>query len=330
MSLTAPINPSLTTPAVRVLAILAMVLGALVLVPSGADAKPKLAGKFDVSGVGTNNEITRGPDGNIWVTLDQTNDVARIKPNGNVTEFDAANISSPIGIASGPGKKLWVTQPGGVAVFDPADPEGAEKFTINDIADPRPIVRGPDGNMWTISNDKVIRIPVADPESAVSFPVIVAGRDIDRGKDGRLWVADFDGQVVRVNTDGTAKAFDTGDGSGLQAIATGPKGQAGYADPTSNPQRVGRIVGGKVRSRKTSGDPFGVAFAVKSYWMPRFASDDLLRLTLAGRVFKPIKFGQGTGPRRITTGPGKTLWVTLDGSEQIARVKGVKRGVKRR
>jgi streptogramin lyase len=179
--------------------------------------------------------------------------------------------------------------------------------------------------MWTVSGQNVIKIPVDDPESAESFPVLDGGRDIDRGKDGKLWVADFGSQVVRVKTDGTAKAYSTGAGSGLQAIAAGPRGEAGYADPTSNPQIAGRIVDGKVKRRKTEGDPFGVAYKAKTYWMPRFAGGDLLGLSAAkGKARTPVRFGQGSGPRRITNGPGKTLWVTLDGAEKIARVSGVK------
>jgi streptogramin lyase len=308
----------------RALAAICAVLGMLAVVAAPASAKPKVTGKFDVSGVGTNNEITKGPDGHIWVTLDNGNDIAEITPKGKVTEYDPANVSSPVGIGSGPGGTLWVTQANGVAVFDPADPDSAESFTINDISDPRGIVRGPDGNMWTVSGDKVIRIPVADPESAESFPVLVAGRDIDRGKDGKLWVADFGSQVVRVNTDGTAKAFDTGAGSGLQAIAAGPKGEAGYADPTSNPQIAGRVVGGKVKKSETVGDPFGVAYSKQTYWMPRFASNDLLAVDPAkGQLSAPVSFGQNTGPRRITKGPDSTLWVTLDGADKIARVSNV-------
>jgi streptogramin lyase len=301
------------------------VLGIAAFAAAPASAKPKVDGKFDVSGVGTNNEITKGPDGNIWVTLDQGNDLARITPKGKVTEYDPANVNNPVGIAPGPGKTIWVTQSNGVAVFDPGDPDAAEDFTINDISDARAIVKGPDGNMWTVSGGNVIRINADDPTDATSFPVLVAGRDIDAGKDGKLWVADFGSQVVRVKTDGTAKAYDTGAGSGLQAIAAGPKGQVGYADPTSNPQRVGRVADGKVKSKKTEGDPFGVAFGDDdAYWMPRFASGDLLRLTTGGKVSTPVKLGATTGPRRITTGPKHTLWVTLDGSEQIAKVSGVK------
>ncbi|MCB0874910.1 MAG: hypothetical protein KDB46_01830 [Solirubrobacterales bacterium] len=309
----------------RAIAALCAAIGLVGIAAAPATAAPKVSGKFDVSGVGTNNEITKGPDGNIWVTLDNANDVARITPKGKVSEYDALDISNPVGIASGPGKTLWVTQPNGVAVFDPSDPDAAEKFTINDIADPRPIVRGPDGNMWTVSGDKVIRIPPADPASAESFQVIDAGRDIDRGKDGRLWVGDFGGQVVRVEADGTAKAYDTGAGSGLQAIATGPRGQVGYADPTSNPQIAGRVAGGKVKRTKTAGDPFGVAYAARTYWMPRFADGDLLALDAeTGKTTDPVSFGKNTGPRRVTTGPGKTLWVTLENAEKIARVSGVR------
>ncbi|MEZ5063026.1 MAG: hypothetical protein R2700_16235 [Solirubrobacterales bacterium] len=307
------------------LAALCAAAGIVGIAAAPATAAPKVTGKFAVSGVGTNNEITKGPDGNIWVTLDNANDVARITPKGKVSEYDALDISNPVGIARGPGGKLWVTQPGGVAVFDPSDPDAAEKFTINDIVDPRPIVRGPDGNMWTVSGDKVIRINPDDPSDFTSFPVLVAGRDIDRGKDGRLWVADFGGQVVRVRTDGTAKAYDTGAGSGLQAIAAGPKGEVGYADPTSNPQIAGRIVNGKVKRTKTAGDPFGVAYRAKTYWMPRFADGDLLALDAGtGKATAPVSFGNNSGPRRVTTGPGKTLWVTLENAEKIARVSNVR------
>ena len=313
-------------PRLRALAALAAAVGLVGIAAAPATAAPKVTGKFDVSGVGTNNEITKGPDGHMWVTLDDTNDVAEITPKGKVTEYDALDISNPVGIASGPGGTLWVTQSNGVAVFDPSDPDAAEKFTINDITDPRPIVRGPDGNMWTVSGDNVIKIPPADPTNAESFQVIDAGRDIDRGKDGKLWVGDFGGQVVRVKTDGTAKAYDTGAGSGLQAIAAGPKGEVGYADPTSNPQIAGRVVGGKVKKSKTAGDPFGVAYAKSTYWMPRFAFGDLLALDAeSGDLSAPVGLGQNSGPRRIAKGPGNTLWVTLENAEKIARVSDVSR-----
>lgn len=50
---------------------------------SPASAAPAVDGEFAVSGVGTDNTIVKGPDGNVWVTLesgDPAKDWARITP----------------------------------------------------------------------------------------------------------------------------------------------------------------------------------------------------------------------------------------------------------
>jgi streptogramin lyase len=321
MNMTSPLQP-----AIRHLRLaLCAALGLAAIVASPAAAAPKVDGEFAVSGVGTNNELTLGPDGNMWVTLDQTNDLAKITPDGTVTEYNPANITAPTGITTGPDGNLWVTQSGGVASFAPADPDAAVKFAIADITDARPIVTGPDGNLWTVSGANVIRFPAANPAGSTSFPVLVAGRDIDAGGDGNLWVADFGSQVVSVTTAGVPTAYPTGAGSGLQALAAGPAGQVAYADPTSNPQQVGRLEsGGTPKTTETPGDPFGVAFgADKAYWIPRFAAGDLVRLTTDGDETTLGGLSAGAGPRRIATGPNNTLWVTLDTANKVARITGV-------
>jgi hypothetical protein len=48
-----------------------------------ASADPVVDGTFTVTSVSTNNQITQGPDGNMWVTLDGVAaDVAQITPAG--------------------------------------------------------------------------------------------------------------------------------------------------------------------------------------------------------------------------------------------------------
>ena len=137
---------------IRALAVLCGALAAVAVIAAPASAKMKVTGKFDVSGVGTNNEITKGPDGNVWVTLDQTNDIARITPKGKVKEFDPANIDNPVGIASGPDKTLWVTQAGGVANSSTLTIPTRRRTSRSTTSPTRePIVKGPDGNMWTVS-----------------------------------------------------------------------------------------------------------------------------------------------------------------------------------
>ena len=262
-------------------------------------------GKFTVSGVGTNNDIAKGPDGNMWVTLDQTNDVAKITPRGVVTEFNPANVTSPVGITAGPDGNIWVTQAGGVARFSPNQPRWRGQVRHRRRQRPAPDRHRPRRQPVDHQRRERDPDPAANPTTATSFGVLVAGRDIDASRDGRLWVADFASQVVRVTTAGVAKAFSTGDGSGLQSIAAGPKSQVAYADPTSQPEKIGRVSSsGQIQKTNTPGDPFGVAFGNdNAYWFPRFATGDLVRLTPAGVRSHLGGLGPNSGPRRIATGP---------------------------
>lgn len=292
---------------------------------SPASADPVADGQFAVTGVGTNNQIAPGPDGNMWVTLDAAGaDVAKISPDGTVTEYDAATINSPTGITAGPDGKLWVTQNGGVASFTPGSPTTAVATPIAAIADPRAITAGPDGNLWTASGDKVIRIPPAAPATFTAFAAtgVLGARWIASGTDGNLWVADFGGQqIVRVTTAGTGTKFPTG--GGPQGIAAGPAGQVAFGDPGTNPQTIGLLTTSIMTTAVPNKDPFGVTLGADgAYWVAQFAGDDLGRLTPQGQ-YSTLSLGAGSGPRQIGAGPNNTVWVTLDNANKIARITGV-------
>ena len=97
--------------------------------PGLAEAKPRLAGVFDLSG--TPGQIARGPDGNIWVTISGSglgNSLAKITPDGTVTEFAPAALVNPVGIGTGPDGNLWLTRLGGVVRVPPGDPDSAQDF----------------------------------------------------------------------------------------------------------------------------------------------------------------------------------------------------------
>ncbi len=292
--------------------------------PSAAHADPMVAGTYAVSSVGTNNQITPGPDGNMWVTLDGgTTEVARITSAGVVTEFDLPGAANAVGITSA-ADRLWVTYPGGVANFSTTDPSGTVTTTpIAAIADPRIMTVGPDGNVWTASNDKVVRIPPSNPGTATTFPGtgVTGARAIASGS-GALWVADFGGaQVVRVGTDGVGTSFPTG--GGPQGVAATPAGVVAVANPGTNPQTVATLpplAGVAVPNT----DPFGATYAADgAFWIAQFLTDGLARLTAAGAVTTPVTFPAGSGPRQVSAGPGNTVWATLDTSNRVAQISGV-------
>lgn len=320
--------------------VVALLACAALGLPASVPAKPRLAGVFDLSG--QPGYIARGPDGNIWVTISGSGDnktLARITPNGTVTEYAPANLVNPVGITGGPDGNLWFTRNNGVVRVDPQDPEGSNQdFTINAIGNnPQEIIRGPQGRLWTAADDQLVSFLPADPNGFDA--TTVNGLDSARGianSGGRLWIAEFggglEGKIIRVNPAGGSKAFDVG--GGPQDVARGPRKSVAYTNPVANPQHVGRILKGAKRARKTrvpNTDPFGITLASDgNWWIANFGSHDLTILSRKGKVRKFRKLPDNSGPRRITSGRRKTVWVALEASEQVAKIAGVKRKRKRR
>src|SRR5262245_52391847 len=98
------------------LAVSAAVVAALV--PGAASAAPQVTGEFDVSK--TPQQLTLGPDGNVWVLIGD--DIAKVQPDGTVTEYNPADLDGGVGITTGPDGNLWVTDTKLVVRIPPADP----------------------------------------------------------------------------------------------------------------------------------------------------------------------------------------------------------------
>lgn len=308
-------------------AFLFAILAALLtlLAASPAAAAPAVTGEFDVPGLGNNNKLVQGPDGNMWVTTGGGGkDVARITPAGEVKEFNLEAVT-PSGITVGPEGKLWITRNGAVISFSPADPEGTKKlFEIAAIGTQHSIVLGPDKNLWVATNEKIVRIPPADPSKFTEFPVAgLAPKDIDVAGP-LLLVADFK-RILEVNTAGAA----VGEHKILnqsQGVAGNPNGQYAYSQPTEEPREFGVITPGAapIVTLVPGKDPFGVALGSDgAYWAPEFNSDGLLRITTAGVVTGLTGFAKGSAPRQIAAGPNNTLWVTLEMTKKVGRVSGL-------
>ncbi len=293
---------------------------------TAADARPRFARAFDLSG--TPGQITRGPDGNIWVTLSgsgQNNTLARVQPNGDVTEFEPAAVVNPVGITSGPDGNLWLTRNGGVIRVPPADPDSAQDFDIDKIADPRAIRSGPGGMLWTASADQLVSFAPANPAGFEATTINgMAARGI-AASGGRLWIADFGGQRIVSTTPGGNPSFFAV-GGGPQEVAGGPNKQVAYSNPGTNPQTVGRIrQGGTARKTQVpQSDPFGIAFAPDGHWwFAEFAKHALGLLSVGGEVEQFKGLPDNSGPRYLTVGPNGTVWVSLETAQKVAKIKGV-------
>jgi virginiamycin B lyase len=301
--------------------------------PASAAAAPTIDGTFPLSSeLGSNNKIVAGPDGNIWVTVeDATKDVARITPSGQVQEFDIEGIENAVGIVPGPDGNLWVTDVEKAAHFSPADPEGTDQaFTVAGIGAESQIVAGPDGQMWVASNNSVVNFSPGDPTNTV-LAIIVSGnlapKDIDVA-GSRIVIAEggAENRIVTFTTTGEQKDFAIGGAS--QGVAGGPGGQIAFSAPGATPEQSGLISPpNPAQSFELVGDPFGVTFGADgAYWIVQFAAGQLARVSTDGQLSFPIQGLPKESARQITAGPGGTLWVTLQKNGEpgaVVRISGV-------
>lgn len=301
---------------------------ALALLGAGvAEAKPKPAGIFNVSGVP--GQITVGPKGAAWVALQgssESNELARIKPNGKVDEFDLAAFSLG-GLTFGPDGNIWATTSANVLKIPPGDPGNYQTYAIGALGQANEIIKGPGGRLWTASGGTLISFDPANPAGydEIDLGNNTSARGIAAAK-GKVWVADFnDGKILRVKPGGAIKRFDVG--GGPQDVATGPKGRAAYTNQGTNPHSIGRIVGKRVVKKNVpNDDPFGITFAGDgNWWIANFTGHNLTILTPKGKTSRYRKLPKNSGPRFIARAKGGRLWVGLEKAEKVARIRGVKR-----
>lgn len=303
--------------------VLALLLLVMAAACGNAAAAPTLNGAFGVSD--TPAKLTQGSDGNIWVVVGGVPPkVARVRPDGSITEFDLTGVSNPKGITNGPDGNLWVTASQSITKVPPANPAAFTTTAVAAIAQPQGITTGPDGNLWTTSVSDVIRINLPEPLTVTTFPVTgLDARDI-ASSGGLLWIADRSGRVVSMTTTGTPTPYVVG--GGPAGIGAGAGGQVLYTNAFNiDPYNVGRLVAGGTpqTTDRPAADPAGVAFGADgAYWVAEFAAGDLLRITPDGVATTLPGLPKGD-PRDITAGPGNTLWVTLEQSKKVARITGV-------
>lgn len=204
--------------------------------------------------------IVAGADGNMWVTQQNVDRIARVTPDGTVTEFSAGIPSggAPSDITAGSDGNLWFLLPG-TAEVGRITPTGtvtrfSSGITATAGADLASIIAGPDGNLWFTQgeSDKVARITPAGvvTEFTAGITPGAAPGPITTGSDGNLWFNELGtGSIARITPAGVVTEFPTGlPANTLQDLRTGPDGNLWF---TAAGDRVGRMTTGAPTPRFT-------------------------------------------------------------------------------
>ena len=279
----------------------------------------------------TPDEITHGPDGNMWFVESTANKIGRVTPAHVFTEFNIPTAASaPSVLIQGPDGNLWFTEfntnkigritTGGH--FDefplPAGGTGPQFITV-----------GPDGNLWFTerTSSRIGRITMngtiadfATPTGA-SQPIRIIS-----GPDGNLWfIEQMANKVGRITTSGHIDEFPIPTASSNpQQIVNGSDGNLWFNEQTGN--KIGRIMpaGGHI-------DEFTVPTANSqptrlvlgrdgNIWFTEQVSNKIGSITPVGNFTEFIVPTPGSQPNRINRGRDANLWFSENMGNKIVRM----------
>jgi len=232
--------------------------------------------------------ITVGPDGAIWFTEENGNNIGRLGLDGSIAEYPIPTpFSTPVEIAAGPDGALWFTEFGAAPLPKVGRITTAgvvtHEYELPQGSGPEGITAGPDGALWFTENgaNRIGRITV---EGVVTESDPIGGfrpGDITPGPDGRLW-------------------FTESEANKIGAITTAGMTVTEYNTPGA--------------------DPSGIAASGGALWFTQHASDSIARIPTFGLPITEFPVPAGTGPSGIVLGPDGALWFTEQKLGRIGRM----------
>ncbi len=284
------------------------------------------------------NDITVGPDGNLWVPYEFDSHIAKVTPSGMATEYDTGQFLIFPRLVAGSDGNLWMMD-GGFSVYK-VSTAGAitASYPLSDSG--FELALGPDGNIWTteFNSSQVARVTPAGTVTEFAEPAGTYAVGITGGPDGNVWYAgQLNNSIGRVTPSGAITQFSLpGDPSILSPdeITKGPDGNlwftvinlAGQNQPTSANIPTGLI--GKITPTGAVTEyvlPAGTqptqigAGPDGDLWFTDYQHNEIGRITPGGQVglFATAKQNYN-GFGNIITGPDGRIWFTLQSPAAVA------------
>ncbi len=282
--------------------------------------------------------ITTGPDGNLWFTEANTNQIGRITPSGVITQFPIPTPNSdPVGITAGPDGNLWFTEESANQIGRITPTGAITEFAIaTPNSDPVGITAGPDGNLWFTENnittsDFLSRIGRITPTGLITeflVPTPDSGPlGITAGPDGNLWFTEETAnQIGRITTAGAVTEFAVPTpNSQPEDIIAGPGGNLWFTEFSGN--QIGTINPTTHAITElpipTAGSvPIGITAAADgNLWFAESVGNQIGRLDPTTDALTEFSVPTSNSyPFGITAGPDGNLWFTEQDANQIGRL----------
>jgi streptogramin lyase len=225
-----------------------------------------------------------GPDNNIWVTTGAANSIAKVDAKGTITNYPIPTAASnPRFITVGSDRNLWFTESAGNKI----------------------------GRITTAGVITEFAVPTAAAEPFVISP----------GPDGNLWFTELAGNKIgRITTAGVITEFAVPTAaSAPYGIVAGPTGSNDMYFTESAGDKIGKITSSGVITEiplAAGSKPHGITTVASTLWIAEFGTNKVAQLQ--GNTVLEISMAAGSQPIWVTQGPGPTMWVSLNGTAQMA------------
>jgi virginiamycin B lyase len=267
--------------------------------------------------------ITAGPDGALWFTEANANNIGRITTAGDVTEFAIPTVSSQLsGITAGPDGALWFAELAAGKIGRITIDGTITEFVVPTItSNPGNITVGPDGALWFTEGaplaSKIGRITTDGVISEFKVPTFEASpASITFGSDGALWFTEYAmNKIGRITTSGDFTEFTLPtSNSGPDGITAGPDGALWFTAGNS-----ANVIGRITSTGMITEYPIPTAFAGPSaitvgpdgaLWFLEPVGNNIGRITTTGHIDEFALPANILSPQSITTGPDGNLWFT--------------------
>jgi virginiamycin B lyase len=292
---------------------------------AGSGATSDMITEFPVPG-GKPYDLVSGPDGNLWFTEIVGENIGRITPAGDITEFRVPGASGNLeGITAGPDGNLWFADLGANNVGR-ITPSGTITTFPTPGFSPNGIASGPDGNLWFTAYTNA-HIGTITPKGIMNnlFPVPTEGIRIALGADRNLWFTESGGaNIGRITPAGVVTEFPVPTVSSLsEYIALGADGNLWFAESDAN--NIGRITrSGAVTEfpvPTTGGEPVGVTLGADgNVWITESGSNKIASITPSGVFTEFAVPTADSNPWTIVWGPDGNVWFTEYVVNKIGRL----------
>jgi streptogramin lyase len=143
---------------------------------------------FGLPEFGGPEQITMGPDGNMWFTNASKDSISRGSFAVEFSTFTDPSISLPVGIVTGPDGALWFTNAGNGSIGRITTAGAVTNFPVAGAVEPVGITVGPDGNLWFTDRAKNTVVRLSTAGQFTTYPAGgIAPRGITTGPDGNVW-----------------------------------------------------------------------------------------------------------------------------------------------